>query len=75
MEKVFVIIDGGIIQNVITTTNLDVTVIDYDTEGADLDDLKVVYGTDAYVSGPDIEINPQEAEALTKMIQDTEEEE
>jgi hypothetical protein len=74
MTKAIIVMNGGIIQNVVTDEDVDVTVVDYDTEGADLDDLKKVHGNDAYVFGPHTEVDKDEVENILNMIKDTEEE-
>lgn len=74
MAKVIIIMDGGIIHNVLTDDkDLDVTVIDYDCEDKQIDELTEIHGNRAYVFTPHIENNLQEIEGLSNMIKDTEE--
>ena len=39
MKRIVVIVEGGIIQQILTDENVDITIIDYDTDGADDMDL------------------------------------
>jgi hypothetical protein len=40
--EIFVILDGGLVQEIVNLPdNINVTVIDYDTEGADKEDLQI----------------------------------
>lgn len=50
--NVVIILEGGLIQNVITDLPVNVTVIDHDTEGADEQDVSRVDGihSDVYLS-------------------------
>ena len=45
--RIAVIMDGGIIQNVLASTDVEIVVIDYDTDGAEPDDLTEIF-PDAY---------------------------
>lgn len=74
MPKVILVMEGGLIQNVIADTAVDLTIIDRDTEGADEDELRQVYGDDAYVSGPHVNVNPEEVEVILNMIKASDEE-
>jgi hypothetical protein len=41
-REVFVILEGGLVQEVVNLPpNINVTVLDYDTEGADKEDLQI----------------------------------
>jgi len=57
---IYIVMDGGLVQDVITDdpkadSGETVAVIDYDVEGADLEDLTVMAdGTEAYLSGQDM---------------------
>ena len=58
--NVVVVIEGGNIVEVIADHDVKVTIVDYDTEGAHLDDLSYVEGKDAYVYKgiTEAEVNP-----------------
>lgn len=49
MKKIFVVLEGGIVQNVVSEEPLDVYVIDYDTEGASKDEITMMFGNKAVV--------------------------
>lgn len=76
--RIVIIMDGGLVQNVLTDISVDVYKIDYDTDGADLDDedLREIpqSGEDrkvlAYASYCDSEVNPKEVEELIKIIKE-----
>ena len=68
IPKVIITMEGGLIQNVITDTDVDVTIIDYDAEGADEEELRQVYGDDAYVTGPVVNVDPEEIENILQQI-------
>jgi hypothetical protein len=63
--KVVVIIEGGVVQNIIVDDeNINVVVVDYDTDGADETELvKTHHGDMAFVmSGVSKEVNKEEAD-------------
>lgn len=66
--KQIIIMNGGLIQNIISEGDLDVTVVDYDTEGEDINELIQVYEDDAYVFSPQIEVNTDEVNKILTMI-------
>lgn len=62
--RIVAVMDGGLIQEVLGTHEVDFRVVDYDTEGADEDGLVEVPQTDgdtaeAYCFGHGVEVNPQ----------------
>lgn len=47
--RIAIIMDGGIVQEVITDESTEVIVVDRDKEGVDLEELKTVEGEDSYI--------------------------
>lgn len=50
VPKVIITLDGGVIQDVQSTHQVEVIVLDRDTEGADKEDLTMVHGYPAWAS-------------------------
>jgi hypothetical protein len=51
MNRIVIIIEGGLVQQVLSDGEpVTVAVVDYDVEGADLDDLTKLDGEDAFIS-------------------------
>ncbi len=42
MAKIVVVMEGGLVQSVLSTEPVEVAIVDYDAEGADAEDLKSV---------------------------------
>lgn len=58
MTKIVVVMDGGIVQNIIADEDVEVRLIDYDTEGADeAEELYEVFGNEAYLAQVEVEVN------------------
>ncbi|MGX1195805.1 hypothetical protein [Metabacillus sp. SLBN-84] len=69
MKNIVIIMDGGIIQNILTEDEtIEITVVDYDTEGADSDEITSINGNDACVLGPTTEVNPEEIKSILQTI-------
>ncbi|MCC2248941.1 hypothetical protein JUJ52_03080 [Virgibacillus sp. AGTR] len=50
--KIAVIVEGGVVQNVLSNQeNVDIVIVDYDTEGADEEETTTVLENEAYVYG------------------------
>ena len=49
MSKVVIIVEGGNIQSVTSSEPLEVVIVDRDTDGVDLDELKTIDEEEAYV--------------------------
>ncbi|HZK93131.1 MAG TPA: hypothetical protein VFC67_02905 [Prolixibacteraceae bacterium] len=72
--KIIIVMEGGCITSVLSTDNIDVTIIDYDTEGCDEENFKPIPQGEgetamAYVyEGKLLEINPERiSEILTSI--------
>lgn len=50
IPKIVITLDGGIIQDIVATHQVEVIVLDRDTEGADKEDLTMVAGCPAWAS-------------------------
>lgn len=57
--KVVVEVEGGLIQNVVASAPVDMTVCDYDTEGVSMDDLMLVFGNEARISLRSVEVDAE----------------
>jgi hypothetical protein len=69
--KVVVVVQGGIVQEVITDEELvDVVIVDRDTDGLSEDEVKVVDGKESYVYGglQRAETNPEKVEEIFKEV-------
>lgn len=73
--KIIVHIEGGMVQNVLTNTDIELIIYDYDTDGAEPEDLKMVPQSNgsepeqAYVYiGEYIELSPDRVEELFKAL-------
>ena len=71
--KIVIVLVGGVVQHVVASEACEVTVIDYDTEGADegstVDVPQDGGGTaEAYVTDPAIYVNPARAAELTALL-------
>jgi len=42
MNRIAIIMEGGLIQNILSDEEVDITIVDYDTEGAEEEDLTEV---------------------------------
>lgn len=68
-NRVAIILDGGLVQNVLTDQDCLVTVVDYDTDGADPSDTQSVLNSSAYVTvGYDNEVSSEELDKLEVSI-------
>lgn len=56
--KVFIQIEGGIIHCVVADQEVEVTFIDFDTDGVEEDYIKDFFGHDAYIVQHEIDVNP-----------------
>lgn len=67
--KVIIVMDGGIVQNVLVNSSVDVTIIDYDVEGGDPNDFKQIRNQEAYVFEPNVEENVEEMQLIYNDIE------
>lgn len=71
MTKVLVIVEGGVVRNILTDQEIDLMIIDYDVEDVDPEDLISVTGGDggdAYLyRGVPPEVNPERVKELFEM--------
>lgn len=67
--KQIIVMNGGIIQNIISDGDIDVKIVDYDTEGADIKELIKVYEDDAFVFSPQVEVNIDEVNDILTIIE------
>ena len=72
---IYIILNGGLVQDILSDEDKDVeqvvTVLDFDTEGADEAELEEVFGSKAHVSlhlvfGPDDEEEAEEMRLLNE---------
>ena len=74
IPKIIIVMEGGCITSVLSTDNIDVTIIDYDTEGCDEEDFKLIPQGEgetamAYVyRGEYPEINPERINEILNSI-------
>jgi hypothetical protein len=70
--QVIVIMDGGLIQEIISDVPLDVTLLDYDTEGKEPEELVTLprpgYHDQAYPSNLPVNCDPAQVEQILKMF-------
>ncbi len=72
MNRIAIIMDGGIIQNILADEEVDITIVDYDTEDAEEEDLTAVRQTDgtsveAYLGYPNADINEEARKFLDSL--------
>lgn len=69
---IFVIVEGGIVQEVLSDKKEQVVIVDYDTDGVDTADLVNVNGENAYVySGlTETSIKPDLVEKIKEAVKD-----
>jgi hypothetical protein len=69
--KVVVLIKGGAVQNVFSDEAVDVTIVDYDTDGIESDKLTMVDGQQAliYSESEPANVNPQYVELIHSEIE------
>jgi hypothetical protein len=72
MKKVAIVLDGGIVQNVVSEEPLDVIVIDYDAEGAHESEITKMFGNDAVIAQYPSEHNSDEMNRIVEQIKDAE---
>lgn len=71
MKKPRILIDisGGLIQSIITDTDIDVVIYDFDTEGCNDEDLSEINGDLAYVHAFDpVEVDEDNLEDILNQI-------
>lgn len=66
MKRIVVVVEGGLVQNVLTDEPAEVVVVDHDTEGADQEELSVIGDDTAYVRRFDSEVNLPYVQAAFK---------
>ncbi len=68
--KLVIIVDGGIVQDVYTDQPAEVVIVDRDTEGCDIEDLRTVQGEDAYIyTGiKDATIDPERVSTIMREV-------
>lgn len=66
--RVAIIMDGGIVQNVLASKHMDIVIIDYDTDGADPNDLTEIFPeTFGFFQTFEPELNSPDLDALSKV--------
>lgn len=56
MAKIVIVLEGGVVQNVMSDEPTEVIVIDYDTEGLEPHELQTIYQDEAHVRNFDAEV-------------------
>lgn len=72
--RVVVVVEGGLVQEVITEENAEVLIVDCDVESADLDDVVRIPDldmADAVMSEEVPEVNPEKVKSLFGIWRDT----
>jgi hypothetical protein len=72
MNRIAIIMDGGIIQNILTDEEVDITIVDYDTEDAEEKDLTEVPQNDgtsveAFVGYPNADLSDEARKFLDRL--------
>jgi hypothetical protein len=69
--KIVVLIKNGVVQNVISDEAVDVTIVDYDTDGIEPDKLTMVDGQEAliYSELEPANVNPEQVELIHSEIE------
>ena len=68
--KIVIVLEGGLVQHIVADQEMDVTVLDFDTEGIDEKHSTEVNGDEAYVTSPHLEIDPDEVESINDQIKE-----
>ena len=71
--QIIITMDGGVIQDVTADAEVDLTVIDYDTEGVDADRLTTMqhengWGSSAVVFDPGVTVDPEHVATITAYL-------
>lgn len=72
MNRIAIIMEGGLIQNILLDEEVDITIIDYDTEGAEEEDLTEVAQTDgtsveAFIGYPIVDLSDEARKFLDRL--------
>lgn len=60
--KIVIVVEGGVVQNVMSEEPIEFVIIDYDTEGAGADELTEIYGAEALLASWPAEVNSNEVQ-------------
>ena len=66
--RAIIVVDGGIIQSIVVDSPIDITVIDYDTEGVSMSDLKKILGNDAIAFVPHVDESKDQVKLIYQDI-------
>lgn len=72
MNRIAIIMEGGLIQDILADEEVDITIIDYDTEGAEEEDLTAVPKKDgrsveAFIGYPNADISAEARKLLDRL--------
>jgi hypothetical protein len=68
MKKIVIVLEGGLVQNVVSEEPIDVIVVDYDVDTDD-DDAMNFFGNKAVIRSFHSEENPSEIERVIEEIE------
>ena len=74
-SRVVVIVEGGVVQNVLVDKETEVIVVDYDSDGLEEDEITMIHGDEAYVYNGvhHGEVNSEEIDYILSCIEEGEE--
>jgi hypothetical protein len=72
MNRMVIIMDGGIIQNILADEEVDITIVDYDTEDLEEEDLTEVPQNDgtsveAFIGYPNVDLSDEGRKFLDRL--------
>jgi uncharacterized protein YegL len=64
MNRIAIIMEGGLIQDILAVEDVDITIVDYDTEGAEEEDLTEIPQNDgtsveAFIGYPNVDLSDE----------------
>lgn len=68
MSKVVIFIEGGVVHDVIADEELEVMILDYDTEGGEAERVSTVDSREVYVTQQNAVVNPKEIQKIENQI-------
>lgn len=64
--RMAIFIKGGLIQDIVSDSEVDIVIIDGDTDGADSDEIETVLGDEGVISHRQADIVPTQVDTIWK---------
>ena len=64
--RVVITLEGGLVYNILADKEIELLIIDYDTEGLDKEFLTDIWGDEAYLTRSTAEVSPKYVDRLFK---------